>query len=175
MSLEIPLREQEHLKEFFELAEQHFKDDRLKSYEAFIQYVDSMEQQCADMREEIGYLKEQLQDMANNRLKSKLETLFVSIQEPIYEVGSKIKDIKTGISGRVKEILAGSRQGKNFAIARLLEGLQVKEHLESVRGYVKKQNQTLEGGTKGTGTGREKNGRGEIQKKRRLQFSEVKK
>lgn len=56
MSLEIPLGgEQEHLKEFFEVAEQHFKDDRLKSYETFIQYVDSMERQCADMREEIGY------------------------------------------------------------------------------------------------------------------------
>ena len=58
MSLEIPLGEQEHLKEFFELAEQHFKDERLKSYEKLIQYIDSMERQCADMREEIGYLKE---------------------------------------------------------------------------------------------------------------------
>lgn len=165
MSLEIPLGEQEHLKEFFELAEQHFKDDRLKSYETFIQYVDSMERQCADMCEEIGYLKEQLQDMANNRLKSKLETLFVSIQEPIYEVGSKIKDIKTGISGRVKEILAGSRQGKNFAIARLLEGLQVKEHLESVRGYVKKANQTLEVGLKELEQAERKMEEAKIQKK----------
>lgn len=63
MSLEIPLGEQEHLKEFFELAEQHFKDERLKSYEKLIQYIDSMERQCSDMREEIGYLKEQLQDI----------------------------------------------------------------------------------------------------------------
>ena len=40
MSLEIPLGEQAHLKEFFELAEQHFKDDRLKSYEKLMNGYD---------------------------------------------------------------------------------------------------------------------------------------
>ena len=105
MSLEIPLGEQEHLKEFFELAEQHFKDERLKSYEKLIQYIDSMERQCADMREEIGYLKEQLQDMGNSSLKGKMEVLHDDLQKQIFLVGMKTEKIKVGISEQARNLL----------------------------------------------------------------------
>ena len=148
MSLEIPLGEQAHLKEFFELAEQRFRDDRLKSYEKLIQYVDSMEQQCADMREEIGYLKEQLQDMEDKSLKSKLESWSVSIQERSFWVGKKIKDIGIAITDQTKEILSEIRKGKNHVQERLFEQLQAKKHLESIRGYLGNLNQTLEVGLK---------------------------
>lgn len=146
MSLEIPLGEQEHLKEFFELAEQHFKDDRLKSYEKLISYIDSMEQQCTDMREEIEFLKEQLQDIEGNRLKGKMDALSKSIYEQLLFMGMNIRGVKKGISDQIQEMLAGLQHGRDHVLERLFSGLQVKEHLENVRGYLKNVNQTLETG-----------------------------
>lgn len=176
MSLEIPLGEQEHLKEFFELAEQHFKDDRLKSYEKLIQYVDSMEQQCADMREEIGYLKEQLQDMADSSLKGKLEALSASIQEQSFWVGKKIKGIGITITEQTKGILSEIRKGKNHVQERLFEQLQAKKHLESVsRGYLENLNQTLEVGLKELEQAEKKWKRQKYIKKRQSLFLEERK
>lgn len=148
MSLEIPLGEQEHLKEFFELAEQHFKDERLKSYEKLIQYIDSMERQCADMREEIGYLKEQLQDMGNSSLKGKMEVLHDDLQKQIFLMGMKTEKIKVGISEQARNLLMGIRRGKNYVLEQFLNGLQVKGYLETTRERLGYFNQTLETGLK---------------------------
>lgn len=148
MSLEIPLGEQEHLKEFFELAEQHFKDERLKSYEKLIQYIDSMERQCSDMREEIGYLKEQLQDMGNSSLKNKMTVLHDDLQKQIFLVGMKTGKIKAGISERARNLLMGIRRRKNYVLEQFLNGLQIKGYLENTRERLGYFNQTLETGLK---------------------------
>lgn len=131
---------------FFELAEQHFKDDRLKSYEKLISYIDSMEQQCTDMREEIEFLKEQLQDIEGNRLKGKMDALSKSIYEQLLFIGMNVRGVKKGISDQIKEMLAGLQHGKDQILDQLFSGLQVKEHLENIRGYLKNADQTLETG-----------------------------
>lgn len=148
MSLEIPLGEQEHLKEFFELAEQHFKDERMKSYEKLIQYIDSMERQCADMREEIRYLKEQLQDVKDSSLKGKMEVLHDDLQKQIFLMGMKTEKIKVGISEQARNLLMGIRRGKNYVLEQFLNGLQVKGYLETTRERLGYFNQTLETGLK---------------------------
>lgn len=148
MSLEIPLGEQEHLKEFFGLAEQHFKDERMKSYEKLIQYIDSMERQCADMREEIRYLKEQLQDVKDSSLKGKMEVLHDDLQKQIFLMGMKTEKIKAGISEQVRNLLMGIRRGKNYVLEQFLDGLQVKGYLETTRERLGHLNQTLETGLK---------------------------
>lgn len=146
MSLEIPLGEQEHLKEFFELAEQHFKDDRLKSYEKLISYIDSMEQQCTDMREEIEFLKEQLQGIEGNHLKGKIDALSKSIYEQLFFIGMNIRGVKKGISDQIKEMLAELQHGKDQVLNGLFSGLQAKERLENIRGHLKNVDQRLETG-----------------------------
>lgn len=146
MSLEVPLGEQEHLKDFFELADQHFKDDRLKSYEKLISYIDSMEQQCTDMREEIEFLKEQLENIEGNYLKGKIDALAKSIYEQSFFIGMSIKEVKKGISDQIKEMLVGIQHGKKYVMERLFLRLQAKEYLENIRGYLKNVSQTLETG-----------------------------
>ena len=146
MSLEIPLGEQEHLKEFFELAEQHFKDDRLKSYEKLISYIDSMEQQCTDMREEIEFLKEQLQDIEGNHLKGKMDALSKSIYEQFLVIGMKLREVKKGIFDQTKEMLAGLQHRREQVLDRLFSGIQAKERLESIRGSLENADQILETG-----------------------------
>lgn len=148
MGLEIPLGEQEHLKEFFELAEQHFKDERMKSYEKLIQYIDSMERQCTDMREEIRYLKEQLQDVKDSSLKGKMEVLHDDLQKQIFLMGMKTEKIKVGISEQARNLLMGIRREKNYVLEQFLNGLQVKGYLETTRERLGLLNQTLETGLK---------------------------
>ena len=148
MSLEIPLGEQEHLKEFFELADQHFRDERLKSYEKLIQYIDSMEQQYTDMCEEIEYLKEQLQDMKDSSLKGKMTVLHNDLQEQFFFMGRKTGKFKADISEQTKKFLMGIRQGKNYVLGQFLNGLQIKGYLETARERLGYLNQTLETGLK---------------------------
>ena len=80
-SLSVPLGEQEHLKEFFEMMRDNGKKIQAEDMERLFGYITVLQRDLKDAIEEVDYLRDQIEEMQDQTLKAKFENIQWAVQD----------------------------------------------------------------------------------------------
>lgn len=131
-TMQIPLGQQEHLKEFFEMMELSGREEQAKDVEELLRYLHELKNGFSEALEEIDYLKGQIDIMQSQSLKAR----FGKMQEDVMEAIQQAKESAEEVGGFVKEeisrVLAAGRQKGIQAAAALVDVSHIRQGLSRI-------------------------------------------
>lgn len=83
-SLSVPLGEQEHLKEFFEVMRDNRKKMPAEDLERLFDYITVLQRDLNDAIEEVDYLRDQVEEMLDQTLKAMFENIQWAVHDSIH-------------------------------------------------------------------------------------------
>ena len=85
-SLFVPIGEQEHLKEFFEVKKMQAED-----MERLFDYITVLQRDLKDAIEEVDYLRDQIEEMQDQTLKAKFENIQWAVHDSMHNASADSK------------------------------------------------------------------------------------
>ena len=129
-TMQIPLGQQEHLKDFFHMMKMAGREEQAKDIEELLRYLDELKNGFSDALEEIDYLKEQIDAMQNQSLKARLGKMQDTILESIQQTRQNAEEVSHSIKEGIGQVLAaGQRKGIQAAIA-LLDASHIRQTVD---------------------------------------------
>ena len=111
-SLSVPLGEQEHLKNFFEEMRNRGKKSQAEDMERLYDYIAGLQRDLKDAIEEVDYLRDQIEEMQDQTLKAKLESIQLAVHDSMQNAWKYAKDVKDEFSAQLQNaVLVCKRKG----------------------------------------------------------------
>lgn len=149
-TMQIPLGQQEHLKDFFHMMKMAGREEQAKDIEELLRYLDELKNGFSDALEEIDYLKEQIDAMQNQSLKARLGKMQDTILESIQQTRQNAEEVSHSIKEGIGQVLAaGQRKGIQAATA-LLDASHIRQGLSRIEAGLMQTSVFLSGAAKQT-------------------------
>ena len=97
--LKIPLKEQENLKELFQLLEKNGMEQEKKQVLQMADYIDSMETKMEDVLSELKSMRELLSGIENQSLRTKAEKIVAAVEGKLGEAKEALGNLKRAFLG----------------------------------------------------------------------------
>lgn len=128
-TLQIPIGEQEHLKEFFKLLNENGQRQEAADFSALVTQLSNMEQQYSAVLSELQTVRGQLDHIQDKGIKSALLKGVSAIQGKVTQAREQLTHIKADLSQSVKKALSTVKQQGISALHKAVDFMGIKTAL----------------------------------------------
>lgn len=132
-TLQVPIGEQEHLKEFFKLLNENGQRQEAAELSALVNQLNNMEQQYSAVLSELQAVRGQLDRIQDKGIKSALLKGISAVQEKVTQAREQLTHIKTDFSQSVKKALSNMKQQGISALHKAVDFMGIKTALADMR------------------------------------------
>lgn len=132
-TLQVPIGEQEHLKEFFKLLNENGQRQEAAELTALVTQLSNMEQQYSAVLSELQAVRGQLDRIQDKGIKSALLKGISAIQGKVTQAKEQLNHIKADFSQSVKEALSTVKQQGISALHKAVDFMGIKTALADMR------------------------------------------
>lgn len=132
-TLQVPIGEQEHLKEFFKQLNENGQRQEAAEFSALVTQLSNMEQQYSAVLSELQAVRGQLDRIQDNGIKSTLLKGVTAIQEKVTQAREQLTHIKADLSQSVKKALSNVKQQGISALNKAVDFMGIKTALTDMR------------------------------------------
>ena len=132
-TLQVPIGEQEHLKEFFKLLSQNGQQQEASEFSSLVTQLNQMEKQYTAVLSELTAVREQLESIQDNGIKATVTKSVSSAQQKVEQAKDQLGHIRTSLSDMVKQTLAAVKQHGISALNKAADFMGIKAALNDMR------------------------------------------
>lgn len=132
-TLQVPIGEQEHLKEFFKLLNENGQRQEAAEFSALVTQLSNMEQQYTAVLSELQAVRGQLDGIQDKGIKATLLKGISAIQKKVTQAGEQLTHIKADVSQAVKKALLSVKQQGISALNKAVDFMGIKTALADMR------------------------------------------
>ena len=132
-TLQVPIGEQEHLKEFFKLLSQNGQQQEASEFSSLVTQLNQMEKQYTAVLSELKAVREQLESIQDNGIKATVTKSVSSAQQKVEQAKDQLGHIRTSLSDMVKQTLAAVKQHCISALNKAADFMGIKAALNDMR------------------------------------------
>ena len=132
-TLQVPIGEQEHLKEFFKLLSQNGQQQEASEFSSLVTQLNQMEKQYTAVLSELKAVREQLESIQDNGIKATVTKSVSSAQQKVEQAKDQLGHIRTSLSDMVKQTLAAVKQHGISALNKAADFMGIKAALNDMR------------------------------------------
>ena len=132
-TLQVPIGEQEHLKEFFKLLSQNGQQQEASEFSSLVTQLNQMEKQYTAVLSELKAVREQLESIQDNGIKATVTKSVSSAQQKVEQAKDQLGHIRTSLSDMVKQTLAAVKQHGISALNKAADFMGIKAALNEMR------------------------------------------
>lgn len=132
-TLQVPIGEQEHLKEFFKLLSQNGQQQEASEFSSLVTQLNQMEKQYTAVLSELKVVREQLESIQDNGIKATVTKSVSSAQQKVEQAKDQLGHIRTSLSDMVKQTLAAVKQHGISALNKAADFMGIKAALNDMR------------------------------------------
>lgn len=132
-TLQVPIGEQEHLKEFFKQLNENGQRQEAAEFSALVTQLSNMEQQYSAVLSELQAVRGQLDRIQDKGIKSALLKGVSAIQEKVTQAREQLTHIKADLSQSVKKALSNVKQQGISALNKAVDFMGIKTALADMR------------------------------------------
>ena len=132
-TLQVPIGEQEHLKEFFKLLSQNGQQQEASEFSSLVTQLNQMEKQYTAVLSELKAVREQLESIQDNGIKATVTKSVSSAQQKVEQAKDQLGHIRTSLSDMVKQTLAAVKQHGISALNKAADFMGRKAALNDMR------------------------------------------
>lgn len=132
-TLQVPIGEQEHLKEFFKLLNENGQRQEAAEFSALVNQLSNMEQQYSAVLSELQAVRGQLDRIQDKGIKSALLKGISAVQEKVTRAKEQLTHIKADFSQSVKKALSNVKQQGISALHKAVDFMGIKTALADMR------------------------------------------
>ena len=132
-TLQVPIGEQEHLKEFFKQLNENGQRQEAAEFSALVTQLSNMEQQYSAVLSELQAVRGQLDRIQDKGIKSALLKGVSAIQEKVTQAKEQLTHIKADLSQSVKKALSNVKQQGISALNKAVDFMGIKTALADMR------------------------------------------
>lgn len=132
-TLQVPIGEQEHLKEFFKQLNENGQRQEAAEFSALVTQLSNMEQQYSAVLSELQAVRGQLDRIQDKGIKSTLLKGVSAIQEKVTQAREQLTHIKADLSQSVKKALSNVKQQGISALNKAVDFMGIKTALADMR------------------------------------------
>lgn len=132
-TLQVPIGEQEHLKEFFKLLSQNGQQQEASELSSLVTQLNQMEKQYTAVLSELKAVREQLESIQDNGIKATVTKSVSSAQQKVEQAKDQLGHIRTSLSDMVKQTLAAVKQHGISALNKAADFMGIKAALNDMR------------------------------------------
>lgn len=132
-TLQVPIGEQEHLKEFFKLLSQNGQQQEASEFSSLVTQLNQMEKQYTAVLSELKAVREQLESIQDNGIKATVTKSVSSAQQKVEQARDQLGHIRTSLSDMVKQTLAAVKQHGISALNKAADFMGIKAALNDMR------------------------------------------
>lgn len=144
-TMQIPLGQQEHLKEFFQMMETAGREEQAKDIEEFLRYLQELKDGFSDALEEIDYLKGQIDDMKSRSLKGRLGKMQADVMEAFQQAKQVVEEVGNLVKEEISRSLEAGRKKGLQAAAALVDVSHVRQGLSKIEAGLVQSSVSLSG------------------------------
>ena len=131
-TLQVPIGEQEHLKEFFKLLSQNGQQQEASEFSSLVTQLNQMEKQYTAVLSELKAVREQLESIQDNGIKATVTKSVSSAQQKVEQAKDQLGHIRTSLSDMVKQTLAAVKQHGISALNKAADFMGIKAALNDM-------------------------------------------
>lgn len=131
--LTVPLGEQEHLKEFFEILNGQGRKQEVTEFSSLLSQLNQMEKQYAEVLSELNTVKGQLSAIQDKGIKSVVMDGILKLQEKVTEAKNQLEHIKADISNSIKESIFLIKENGISALNKAVDFIGLRKALTDLR------------------------------------------
>ena len=132
-TLQVPIGEQEHLKEFFKLLSQNGQQQEASEFSSLVTQLNQMEKQYTAVLSELKAVRQQLESIQDNGIKATVTKSVSSAQQKVEQAKVQLGHIRTSLSDMVKQTLAAVKQHGISALNKAADFMGIKAALNDMR------------------------------------------
>lgn len=132
-TLQVPIGEQEHLKEFFKQLNENGQRQEAAEFSALVTQLSNMEQQYSAVLSELQAVRGQLGRIQDKGIKSTLLKGVSAIQEKVTQAREQLTHIKADLTQSVKKALSNVKQQGISALNKAVDFMGIKTALADMR------------------------------------------
>ena len=132
-TLQVPIGEQEHLKEFFKLLSQNGQQQEASEFSSLVTQLNQMEKQYTAVLSELKAVREQLEGIQDKGIKATVTKSVSSAQQKVEQAKDQLGHIRTSLSDMVKQTLAAVKQHGISALNKAADFMGIKAALNDMR------------------------------------------
>lgn len=132
-TLQVPIREQPHLKEFFKLLNENGQKQEAAGFSALVTQLSNMEQQYSAVLSELQAVRGQLDSIQDKGIKSALLKGISAIQGKVTQAGEQLTHIKADFSQSLQKALSTVKQQGISALNKTVGFMGIKTALAAMR------------------------------------------
>ena len=132
-TLQVPIGEQEHLKEFIKLLSQNGQQQEASEFSSLVTQLNQMEKQYTAVLSELKAVREQLESIQDNGIKATVTKSVSSAQQKVEQAKDQLGHIRTSLSDMVKQTLAAVKQHGISALNKAADFMGIKAALNDMR------------------------------------------
>ncbi len=132
-TLQVPIGEQEHLKEFFKLLSQNGQQQEASEFSSLVTQLNQMEKQYTAVLSELKAVREQLESIQDKGIKATVKKSVSSAQQKVEQAKDQLGHIRTSLSDMVKQTLAAVKQHGISALNKAADFMGIKAALNDMR------------------------------------------
>ena len=132
-TLQVPIGEQEHLKEFFKLLSQNGQQQEASEFSSLVTQLNQMEKQYTAVLSELKAVREQLESIQDNGIKATVTKSVSSAQQKVEQAKDQLGHIRTSLSYLVNQTLAAVKHHGISALNKAPDFMGIKAALNDMR------------------------------------------
>ena len=132
-TLQVPIGEQEHLKEFFKILNENGQRQEAAEFSALVTQLSNMEQQYTAVLSELQAVRGQLDRIQDKGIKATLLKGISAVQEKVTQAKEQLTHIKADFSQSVKKALSNVKQQGISALHKAVDFIGIKTALADMR------------------------------------------
>lgn len=132
-TLQVPIGEQEHLKEFFKLLNENGQRQEAAEFSALVTQLSNMEQQYSAVLSELQAVRGQLDRIQDKGIKATLLKGISAVQGKVTQAKEQLTHIKADFSQSVKKALSNVKQQGISALHKAVDFMGIKTALADMR------------------------------------------
>lgn len=135
-NLSVPLGEQVHLKEFFDMMQKSGREEAAEDVEHLITCVEEMQEDLSEAMEEIKFLKQQIKEMQDATMKAKLQKTQEEMMNSVKMARQRLDGVKQDIAGQVRNAAAACKKKGIQTLDHILDAAHIYDGLSSVEQHL---------------------------------------
>lgn len=142
-SLTVPLSDMPELQNFFSQMERRGLGASADDVEKLITYVDDLERNFSELMDEVGWLRERVQDLHGKSLQGKIEHLASESQQKIEVAREQLGEVKSQIANGIKNSVEKLKEGSIKTADKIINVLKVRTVLGKLSASLKQTSESL--------------------------------
>lgn len=145
-SLSVPLREQENLKELFQILDENGLKEEMEQVLSLADYIDSMDEQFGKVLSELQDVKQQLDQMKGKGLRQSALKTVRAVEGKVKEAKVQLQVLKVHFVNGVNRTIKGFKEKGTLAVYQTIDFLGIRKGLQTVRTHLHRSIESVDRG-----------------------------